>query len=296
MLKQQTAKLLKEGGMLQEGGTIDEESGNKVPVGAMKEEVRDDVPAQLSEGEFVFPADVVRYIGLERLMMMRQAAKEGLMKMEDMGQMSNAEEGDEEEDTAEFESQIDEIMGEMEGEGKEEEEDKTKMAMGGAVLSPPATQPMSITPASATAPATELPNDPMQDMQRVAAAPASSMTPSQIVKQDMGTDPKKAQELLSKVAMNKAVLLRDSNTVFVGETITPGTIKLHTFTADEPEMLPEATTKIVDTLKKSGVKEITGDVKDEAVVTALQDAGYNPEITESPEGGSTYSVKLEEMV
>jgi hypothetical protein len=287
----QTKRLLKDGGMMQEGGTVDPVSGNKVPVGAMQEEVRDDVPAQLSEGEFVFPADVVRYIGLERLMQMRQVAKEGLMKMEDMGQMSNGEEGDEEEDTAEFESQLDEIMGEM---GNEEEE--VKMAMGGAVVPPPATQPMSMTPMGATEVATQMPSNPLQDMQRVAAAPASSMTTSQIVKQDMGTDPKKAQELLSKVAMNKAVLLRDSDTVFVGEAITPGSVKLHTFTADTPEKLPEATLKIVDTMKQSGVKEITGDVKDEAVVTALKDAGYNPEVMESPEGGSTYSVKLEEMV
>ena len=223
---------------------------------------------------------------------MRQAAKEGLMKMEDMGQMSNGEEGTEEEDTAEFESELDEIMGEM----GSEDSGEVKMAMGGAVVPPPATQPMSITPSSATAPATQLPNDPMQDMQRVAAAPASSMTTSQIIKQDMGTDPKKAQELLSKVAMNKAVLLRDSDTVFVGEAITPGAVKLHTFTADSPEVLPAATTKIVDTLKQAGVKEITGDVRDEAVIAALKDAGYNPEIMESPEGGSTYSVKLEEMV
>jgi uncharacterized protein YaiI (UPF0178 family) len=118
--------MLKQGGMLQEGGTVDPVSGNKVPVGAMKEEVRDDVPAQLSEGEFVFPADVVRYIGLERLMQMRQAAKKGLMQMEDMGQMSNGEEGSEEEDTSEFESELDEIMGEMEGE-------EVRMQSGGMV-------------------------------------------------------------------------------------------------------------------------------------------------------------------
>jgi hypothetical protein len=286
----QTKRLLKEGGMLQEGGTVDPESGNKVPVGAMQEEVRDDVPAQLSEGEFVFPADVVRYIGLERLMQMRQAAKEGLIKMEDMGQMSNGEEGTEEEDTAEFESELDEIMGEM----GSEDSGEVKMAMGGAVVPP--TQPMQQAPMAAPPVATPMPTDPMQDMQRVAAAPASSMTTTQIIKQDMGTDPKKAQELLSKVAMNKAVLLRDSDTVFVGEAITPGAVKLHTFTADSPEVLPAATTKIVDTLKQAGVKEITGDVKDEAVIAALKDAGYNPEVIESPEGGSTYSVKLEEMV
>ncbi len=108
--KLQTKKLLQEGGMLQEGGTVDPVSGNDVPVGSMQEEVRDDIPAKLSEGEFVFPADVVRYIGLERLMQMRQAAKEGLKKMEDMGQMSNADEATEEDD-GEFESQLDEIFG-----------------------------------------------------------------------------------------------------------------------------------------------------------------------------------------
>ena len=32
---------------------IDPVSGNEVPVGAFPEEVRDDVPAMLSEGEFV---------------------------------------------------------------------------------------------------------------------------------------------------------------------------------------------------------------------------------------------------
>ena len=81
-----------EGGLMEEGGMVDEESGNEVPPGSLREEVRDDIPAQLSEGEFVFPADVVRYIGLEKLMMMRQEAKQGLAQMEAMGQMGNSEE------------------------------------------------------------------------------------------------------------------------------------------------------------------------------------------------------------
>ena len=45
-----------DGGLLDEGGTKDPVSGNDVPPGSMQEEVRDDIPAQLSEGEFVFPA------------------------------------------------------------------------------------------------------------------------------------------------------------------------------------------------------------------------------------------------
>ena len=85
-------ELFEDGGLKDEGGMVDEVSGNDVPPGSTREEVRDDIPAQLSEGEFVFPADVVRYIGLEKLMMMRQEAKQGLKQMEAMGQMGNSDE------------------------------------------------------------------------------------------------------------------------------------------------------------------------------------------------------------
>jgi hypothetical protein len=89
---EQQMELFANGGLMDEGGMVDEVSGNEVPSGSTREEVRDDIPAQLSEGEFVFPADVVRYFGLEKLMQMRQEAKAGLARMEAMGQMGNADE------------------------------------------------------------------------------------------------------------------------------------------------------------------------------------------------------------
>jgi len=82
---------LQDGGLLDQGGSKDPVSGNDVPIGSLKEEVRDDIPAMLSEGEFVFPADVTRYYGLDTLMKMRQKAKQGLKVMEAMGQMGNSE-------------------------------------------------------------------------------------------------------------------------------------------------------------------------------------------------------------
>ena len=48
-------------------------------------------------------------------MKLRQSAKEGLAKMESMGQMSNADEATEEDDGA-FESDIDDILSEIENE------------------------------------------------------------------------------------------------------------------------------------------------------------------------------------
>src|SRR6056300_1190747 len=95
-----------DGGLKDEGGSVDPVSGNDVPVGSTQEEVRDDIPAQLSEGEFVFPADVVRYIGLEKLMQMRQEAKMGLTMMDKMGQMGNADEATMD-DSGEYNGEID---------------------------------------------------------------------------------------------------------------------------------------------------------------------------------------------
>jgi hypothetical protein len=141
--KRQMKRLFEDGGLLQEGGTVDKESGNEVPTGSLKKEVRDDIPAQLSEGEFVFPADVVRFIGLQKLMELRQAAKEGLAKMESMGQMGNADEATEE-DTGEFETELDDILDEIESESEGEDEEvkkpkgeQLKLAVGGAVSPQP---------------------------------------------------------------------------------------------------------------------------------------------------------------
>jgi hypothetical protein len=114
---------------------VDPVSGNEVPVGSLPEEVRDDVDAKLSPGEFVIPADVVRFIGLERLMKMRDEAKKGIQRMSDIGQMGNADEvGEESNSTYEddgFESEIDDILGEVERENGVD--DQMKMAFGGYV-------------------------------------------------------------------------------------------------------------------------------------------------------------------
>jgi hypothetical protein len=97
------------GGLKDEGGTVDPVSGNDVPPGSTQTEVRDDIPAQLSEGEFVLPADVVRYIGLENLMQLRSKAKQGLAKMESMGQMGNSEEATMDDDL-EYSAEIDALI------------------------------------------------------------------------------------------------------------------------------------------------------------------------------------------
>ena len=83
----QMEMLLEEGGIADDGTTRDPVSGNEVPPGSMAEEVRDDIPAQLSEGEYVVPADVVRFYGVRFFEALRGQAKEGLMDMERNGRI-----------------------------------------------------------------------------------------------------------------------------------------------------------------------------------------------------------------
>ncbi len=112
-------RLFAEGGINDQGGTVDPVSGNDVPPGSLQNEVRDDIDAKLSEGEFVLPADVVRYIGLERLMKLRDEAKQGLSRMNEIGQMGNAQEVanpealHNSEDDGGFTSEVDDIMEEV---------------------------------------------------------------------------------------------------------------------------------------------------------------------------------------
>jgi hypothetical protein len=67
-----------------EGGIVgtDPVSGNDIPIGSTPENVRDDIPAMLSEGEYVIPADVLKYFGVNFFEKLRTKAKQGMMEME----------------------------------------------------------------------------------------------------------------------------------------------------------------------------------------------------------------------
>lgn len=59
----------------------------QAPPGALPREVADDVPAMLSDGEYVVPADVLRWHGMKTFEEMRQEAKMGFLQMEDEGRL-----------------------------------------------------------------------------------------------------------------------------------------------------------------------------------------------------------------
>ena len=76
------------GGMM---GPVDPVSGNPIPVGSSAEEVRDDIDINISQGEYVLPADVVKWHGLKHIMDMQEEAKMGLMAMDSIGLIQAAD-------------------------------------------------------------------------------------------------------------------------------------------------------------------------------------------------------------
>ena len=84
---EQMNMLMQQGGMQDDGMTRDPVSGNEVPPGSLASEVRDDIPAQLSEGEYVIPADAVQFHGLKFYEASVQEAKMGLAQMQANGRI-----------------------------------------------------------------------------------------------------------------------------------------------------------------------------------------------------------------
>ena len=98
-------------------GKDDEEEPADPPPLAKPKEVADDIPALLSEGEYVLPANVVRYLGVERIIDMHRRVLAEIQQMEDLGMIQNVDEnGEPEQDDTEMKF----------AEGEEPEEGVTK--------------------------------------------------------------------------------------------------------------------------------------------------------------------------
>lgn len=123
------------GGIMMPDMDLDPISGNEVPLGSTPENVRDDIPAMLSQDEYVLPAHVVKWHGLKHIQELQMEAEAGLMSMSMEGLIGGVEEAAEveadEDDTMEDEYVEDmavevdvptvEVEDELEGEEYEEE-------------------------------------------------------------------------------------------------------------------------------------------------------------------------------
>ena len=87
MPMEQQMEMFAVGGLDDDGLSRDPVSGNEIPPGSMANEVRDDVEARLSDGEYVVPANVVRFFGVKFFEDLRTQAMQGLADMEANGRI-----------------------------------------------------------------------------------------------------------------------------------------------------------------------------------------------------------------
>lgn len=86
------------------GGDCGCGEGMMGPIGTTRAETLDDIEVMISEGEYVLPANVVRWHGLKHIMDMQDEAEAGLMMMHSMGLIQEVdpnEEGEEAESDGE---------------------------------------------------------------------------------------------------------------------------------------------------------------------------------------------------
>ncbi len=100
MFDDQEYQNLKEGGEVEADFVDDDKEDDAAdpPPGATPEQVADDIPAMLSEGEYVLPANVVNYLGLKNITEMHQAVLDEIQQMADLGFVENVDENGKPED------------------------------------------------------------------------------------------------------------------------------------------------------------------------------------------------------
>ena len=100
MFDDQEYQNLKEGGEVEADFVDDdkEDDATDPPPGATPEQVADDIPAMLSEGEYVLPANVVNFLGLKNITEMHQAVLDEIQQMADLGFVENVDENGKPED------------------------------------------------------------------------------------------------------------------------------------------------------------------------------------------------------
>lgn len=108
------------------GGSVEDEevdpvSGNPIPLGSTAENVRDDIPAMLSQGEYVLPANVVSWHGLKTITDMQSEAEMGLMMLHADGLIGGQELDDTSDD-------VEETKKDSKNDGKAKKKKKAKSA------------------------------------------------------------------------------------------------------------------------------------------------------------------------
>lgn len=80
------------------------------------------------------------------------------------------------------------------------------------------------------------------------------------------------------IEQNRAIVVRHNNTVFVGIRTKPGTLEVHMYTIDTPNMLAGAIKVGIDTVRKAGVNKLESETENFKIIRMLERMGLPVEV------------------
>ena len=110
------------------------------------------------------------------------------------------------------------------------------------------------------------------------------LTASEIIRQDLARGGFTKEEgrflagLKKLIEDNKAIVVRHNNTVFVGVRTKPGTLEVHMYTLDTPNMLAGAIKVGMDTVRKAGVKRLESETDNYKLIAMMKKMGLPVEV------------------
>lgn len=110
------------------------------------------------------------------------------------------------------------------------------------------------------------------------------LTASDIIRQDLARGGFTKEEgkflagLKKLIEENKAIVVRHNNTVFVGVRTEPGTLEVHMYTLDTPNMLVGAIKVGIETVRKAGVKRLESETDNYKLIAMMKNMGLPVEV------------------
>ena len=262
-MDKQMNTLMAEGGLKTDGATVDPVSGNEVPAGSNPIEVRDTIDAKLSDGEYVVPADVVKFFGVQFFEKLREKAKVGLEDMNRDGRIGGEPVADDEE-TLPFSPE--ELQTIDDAEGVDAQMQQSGFAVGGVATADeiaaqrstfnPASMPIGFsafgtTPAPTTTAAPTSSKVYYNDQGLTVVIPLDANgNPTIPIPEGYSATPPQAKTTQSNLDRPSDYAGKIGVGGTVGSTGTPSRLKQEDFTS--PESLKTSIVQDLDSLKKAG--------------------------------------------
>ena len=112
------------------------------------------------------------------------------------------------------------------------------------------------------------------------------MTPTQLIEADARKRKLDASKVMKSIhdliQSKKATLMQEGDTLLLLRLLAPATVEAHLFTEDQPIKLARNILRIVEKMRKGGLKKVYGKADNPQIVQLLSKIGLNVQKPDQP--------------